>query len=80
MICCEESATAMIHSCPGSYQNTFGSRKFAGSIEGSFNGLITGFLAYGVQVRPRSVLKAISSAWVPDGMTEPSFGSVLAAK
>jgi hypothetical protein len=52
----------MIHCWVGSYQNTFGSRKFVGSIEGSFNGLITGLLAYGVQVRPRSVLKAISSA------------------
>ena len=62
-MCCDESATTMIHCCDGSYQNTFGSRKLLGSlIVGSFNGLITGLFAYCVQVRPRSVLKAIFSA------------------
>ena len=35
----------MIHCCDGAYQNTFGSRKLVGSIEGSFNGLSTGLFS-----------------------------------
>ena len=43
--CFPESATAMIHCCVGSYQNTLGSRKSVKTIEESLFGLITGFFA-----------------------------------